>query len=96
METIITIIIAILFYLVSFAIILLPLASIMFALLGKFSNTEKDKSDYFKRAKKSLLTLLFIVLVGGGACFGLVALSFSEILFPHPLKKEPLQTEPTN
>ncbi len=93
METIISIFIVILFYLISFAMVLLPLVSIILALLGKSSDIEKDKDYYFTWAKKSLLALLFIVLVGGGACFGLVALSFSEILFPHPLKKEPLQTE---
>ncbi len=93
METIVIIIIVTLFFLISFAMVLLPLVSIIFALLGKFSNTEKDKSDYFKRAKKSLLTLLLIVLVGCGVCFGLVALS---PIFQDPMETGPLQTEPAN
>ncbi len=93
MATIFNIIILILFFLISFAMVLLPLVSIILALLGKSSDIEKDKDYYFTWAKKSLLTLLLIVLVGGGVCFGLQALI---PILPDPMETEPLQTEPAN
>ncbi len=93
MVTIVIAIIVILFFLISFAMVLLPLVSIILALLGKSSDIEKDKDYYFTWAKKSLLALLFILLVGGGVCFGLATLS---PIFLDPMETEPLQTEPAN
>ncbi len=87
METLLTLIIAGLFFLIFFAIILLPIASILLTLMGKFSDTDEDKHRYFTWAKKSLLALLFIVLVGGGICFGLLALTPTNNFFPHPPSK---------